>query len=349
MRSRLSIILVAALLAGLALLWLAGPKQRRETGQAPQADSVPPALTTEQVAGMSETNSGLRSSRLSNPIRPESSFLYNLWKRPITFYGKVIGQDDNPVDKVDVHFAWTDTSPNGRSETNSWTDTNGLFQLSGVTGRMLSVDVNKPGYYKFKDNQTGFDYGSEYQSDPANPVIFQVRKRGPGADLVTSRYGVSPDFPISAPRDGSPVRVDLLERKVGAEGSLRISQLKPAYEQWKTASNWSVKMEIPEGGFVEAHEEFPFMAPENGYLPEVEFQFQKGQTNWSEDLVKDFYIAFGNPRRYGHLHIETSILSGVAHLTYIINPDGSRDLEPRESNPSPRRVPPPGVREVFPH
>lgn len=62
--------------------------------------------------------------------------------------------------------------------------------------------------------------------DPNNPVIFHFRKKGEGVDLITSQYGVQPYLGVSAPRDGSPVRVDFFDRKVGQGGQLEISQRK---------------------------------------------------------------------------------------------------------------------------
>jgi hypothetical protein len=61
----------------------------------------------------------------------------------------------------------------------------------------------------------------------------------------------------------------------------------------------------------------------------LEFNYQKDQPDWTEDLKKDYYIKFGNPPLYGRLHLETGISYGGATLTYGINPDGSRNLEPK--------------------
>jgi hypothetical protein len=58
----------------------------------------------------------------------------------------------------------------------------------------------------------------------------------------------------------------------------------------------------------------------------VEFKFQKGDANWTERLDKTFYIAFGNPRKYGRIHVETTMTTGTI-LEYAVNPDGSRNLE----------------------
>ena len=125
--------------------------------------------------------------------RIENAPMTQLWKTPITFHGRVIDQNTNPVPDAKIHFAWTDLSPNGTSETNTQSDVNGLFALSGVTGRGLSVYVSKPGYYLSKRSPTSFDYGDGYQPD-GNPVEFILRKQGLGVDLITSRYGVTPEW-----------------------------------------------------------------------------------------------------------------------------------------------------------
>ena len=105
-------------------------------------------------------------------------------------------------------------------------------------------------------------------------------------------------------------------------------------------------MSIPSGGFIEQNEEFPFEAPESGYKPMVEFDFRVGETNWSQSLHKSYYIVFGQPPRYGRIDVQTGIYRGVS-LSYAINADGTRNLEPRETAAS-RRELPPGVSEYIP-
>ena len=80
---------------------------------------------------------------------------------------------------------------------------------------------------------------------------------------------------------------------------------------------------------MEDGDEFPFEAPEEGYRPKVEFDFQQGQLDWTINLKKDYYIKFGNPPQYGRLHLETAIDTDGTRLTYAINPTGSRNLEPK--------------------
>ena len=80
-------------------------------------------------------------------------------------------------------------------------------------------------------------------------------------------------------------------------------------------------------GFIENEDEFPFEAPESGYQPVLQFEFQKEQPGWTTGLQKDYYIKFGVPPRYGRLHLDTSIAMQGARLTYAFNPTGSRYLE----------------------
>jgi hypothetical protein len=61
----------------------------------------------------------------------------------------------------------------------------------------------------------------------------------------------------------------------------------------------------------------------------VEFNFQKSQPDWIENLKTNYYVKYGNPPRYGRLEVETSVSYGGAILIYAINPDGSQNLEPK--------------------
>lgn len=106
-----------------------------------------------------------------------------------------------------------------------------------------------------------------------------------------------------------------------------LSQIKPEFKEWKQATEWSFRMEIPDGGFVEQNDESPLEAPEDGYQSAIDFKFQKNDPNWAKDLDKNYYIKFGNPARYGRLRLKTSISMGGAILTHAINPTGSRNLE----------------------
>jgi hypothetical protein len=254
---------------------------------------------------------------------------------PIHFYGKVLDENNQPVPGASAHFEWEGFLTRGRASLDLPSDQTGCFTLTNQSGTQLYVSIGKEGYYTSRRNgavglfKYAVSYGDPFRPDPNHPVLYYLRKKGEGAwSLVTSQYGVRNDYWVKAPLDGTGVSVNLLERKTGS-GPLEISQVKPEYANWKTATAWSFSMKIPGGGFIEENDEFPFHPPESGYQPEIGFKFQKGATNWTTDVRKDYYIKFGNPALYGRLRLETSISTSSAMLIYVINPDGSRNLEPK--------------------
>lgn len=256
--------------------------------------------------------------------RNQSAKMATQDQHPIVFYGQTVDESNQPVAGVNIHLSLN----GGGLEKDLQSDASGSFSFYDAVGKTLVVDVYKDGYYNSKSNRMVFDY-TTYQPNLLRPEVFHLQKKGFGSALITSQYGMAKDFPISIQRDGTSVQVNLLTRAFGQDGQLIVSQTKPPYENWKTATAWSFKMEIPDGGFVEENDEFPFEAPESGYKSVIEFKFQQGQPDWTTDVLRDYYIKFGNPPRYGHLHIDTSIDMTGARLTYAINPDGSRNLEPK--------------------
>jgi hypothetical protein len=253
------------------------------------------------------------------------------WQKPIDFYGKVIDQNSNSVVGASVRFRWADMTENVVSNASTTeSDAGGLFSLHGKLGRSLDVWVSKEGYYASHEGYKGFLFslGNDiYTPDPFNPVIFNLRKKGQGAALITSKNGMSPSLGLRVPTNGNLIRVDLLQKQVSPSGQLEISQIKPP---WKEATDWSFSMSIPSGGFVENNDDFQFDAPATNYQPDVQFHFSQAQPNWTTHLIKQYYIAIGQPPNFGWLRVETDLSQQTVFLTYAINPSGSPDLEPSQ-------------------
>lgn len=251
------------------------------------------------------------------------------WQAPIEFYGRVLDESNAPVSGARIRFSWTDlTADEHRRMSATESDGVGLFSLRHAQGASLTVWVSKDGYYAAGGGQKGFSYaltGAKFFPDPQNPVVFFLRKKGQGVELITSANGVRQNLGIRVPKDGAPVRVDFFQKQATSTGQLEIRQNKPP---WREAAEWSFRISIPDGGFVENGDEFQFEAPESNYQPTVEYHFTKGETNWTTQVVKQFYIAFGQPRKYGWLRIESNLGQETVILTYAINPSGSRNLEP---------------------
>jgi hypothetical protein len=276
-------------------------------------------------------NPGRSSGHTRETVTPEElqQRILAEWQRPIDFYGKVIDENSNTVAGATIGFQWVETpSQEGTRTTNTSSDTQGLFFLHDKHGPSLDVWVSKDGYYSSHNGQWGFSYShnnEKYVADPANPVIFLLHKKGQGANLITSVNGMRPSVWVRVPKDNSIVAVDLLKKQVSATGQLEISQNKPPLQG---ARNWSFRLSIPTGGLLENQDEFQFEAPTANYQTTLDYEFSKDETNWTAQVTKQFYIVFGQPRKYGWLRIESNLAQETVSLTYAINPTGSKNLEP---------------------
>lgn len=251
-------------------------------------------------------------------------------QKPFAFYGKVVDENTQAVAGATIHLILSTTLSNdGVMDVDRSSDDQGRFSLTDKTGSSVSVSVWKSGYYTVGSrNQSELDTTGG-GSTKEHPTIFFLKKKGEGVDLITSQYGVRSSFDAKMPRDGTLVRVDLLNRRISGDGQIQLSQIKPPYASWKKATAWSFQMEIPDGGFVEQNDEFPFEAPKIGYKSKITFDFKASQPDWKTSLKKSYYIVFGNPPRFGRIDFETDIMGGGATISYVINPDGSRNLEPK--------------------
>ena len=344
MHQRVLCILAIAVAAIISLLWWHGRKaslngNRTSISNSSSASALRLGKTNSELpkhdlpSQLSAGKKTLSTVTIEEYVRRSIADRQYDWKQPINFYGKVIDESGAVVASANVHCEWNDISVKGTSDADLISDSNGLFSLRDQRGKRLYVDVSKNGYYSSSDARSAtFEYANPadglFTPEPNSPVVFHLRKKGVGVELISSQYGVKPHFGITVPLDGTPVQADLLERKVG-QGELTLSQVKPDYKHWKQATNWSFRMDLPSGGFVVQNEEFPFTAPEEGYQPVLEFNFHREQPDWKINLQNNYYIKFGNPPRYGWIHLETSIDMAGARLTYVINPDGSRNLEPK--------------------
>ena len=245
------------------------------------------------------------------------------WKVPIQFYGKVV--DEN-------HFQWTDLS-HGNSEADSVPDGQGNFSLAGVQGKRLLVRVTKPGYYASNSNEGSFEFANPfeeiyYRPSNAKPVLFHLRKKGEGAQLIKK------SIQVVLPGDGNGANVDFSTGKISASGQLEVHAWKP----WPPRPllphyDWKVTFAVPDGGLVEAPEQFAHEAPEAGYKPSFEFDMPADAGDgWRIEVEKTFYFSYGQPRRFGRLNFRTDGHSRYIFINYVFNPSGSRNLEEASNN-----------------
>jgi hypothetical protein len=238
-------------------------------------------------------------------------------KMPIEFYGKVVDEKGQPVVGAAVKFVWTDLSSEGASKRETKSDGSGLFELRGVRGKNLGVEIGKEGYYTGLQKQYGFEYAffsdeHFYDPDPKTPVLFYLRKKGEAEPLIYREQEVK----VSA---GSRVKVS-----IGGQAQLVFALMS---NQHPRRGRWEAEVTIEGGGFVPATEEFIVEAPTTGYQPTMTIgpQTPKPPT-WQLYQGGSFYLKMGE--NYGRLDIEMIPGNDWFRMKTWINPKrGSRSLE----------------------
>ena len=260
--------------------------------------------------------------------------------------GEGEGQRANPVAGAHVDFHCNDLSPSGTSYYQTETDTNGLFWITGIKGKLLGVKVRKEGYYSCLPFGTNFFYSGENENFVPHadaPIVFHLKKKSPGVPLVSLKQN------YRVPRDGTPLGVDLTTGKatIGGSGDLVVQcwtedEGKPSGAKY----DWRCRI-APSGGFVATEEQFPFTAPEQGYIPAAEIEMHADRSDWKSDATLKFYYRLADGQ-YGRMTF--SMIAGGHHFCIIdslLNPSASRNLEPLRAEPKGPTLPP-GVTEVIP-
>lgn len=263
-----------------------------------------------------------------------------LWNNKGGFYGKVVDDDNQPVAGARIQFEWSgigavlalihNASDRGvHAETSS--NRNGLFSLTRtLNAGGLLVHVEKAGYYTVERGGAAvpFEYADPSASDyykpkASKPVIFHLRKKGAGAKLINKAVDLS--LPAN-----KTARLDLIVGHITPDGSLQIQPNKPDRQAMRGRYAWSVTLSMTDGGLIETNDQFPFLAPENGYVSTMVMDMTdtSGPT-WRNSLTKSYYFYFSSTNTYGRMTVYT--LGGTSHvyLDYLYNPTpGDHNLEP---------------------
>ncbi len=260
--------------------------------------------------------------------------------QPIEFYGKAVDQYGKPVVDAEVMGnVQVFYEHNEREEKHpTKTDLNGDFHLGGFKGQNMGVSIQKPGYdqYVKPGANTYFIYSlmwkeeKRHKPDPNHPVIFPMwRQTGPEWLIQYHKNNY-------IPFDGSPAEIKLLTgEKVDHGGDLRVRvRGAPNAANLSTAFDWTTKIEMINGGFLECADQFPYFAPESGYKSVIDVNMPMTSTNWSSEFTGNFYVKLQDGK-YGRMNLKVSPIYGLNgippmggfHFDIWLNPTGSRNLE----------------------
>jgi hypothetical protein len=248
--------------------------------------------------------------------------------QPQSFYGKTIDQNGNPIAGVEVTgniVMMGGLGDNAKNQTyKTQSDSEGFFEFAEKRGWQLNVIVKKEGYLMGAHGE-GYKGPRGKETTPDNRALLTLWKlRGPET-LISSEI----DAHIS--HDGTPVVFDMTSGKQSPNGDFRVvlSQYPLEVEKGWERFDWSIKMEILNGGLVEEDDAYPFWAPTDGYQPTFEFSESTNAVKWLGGLQKKFYIKTAQGQ-YGRMQFK--IFPGRSptglQANFTINPSGSQNLEP---------------------
>lgn len=257
----------------------------------------------------------------------------------INFYGKIIDQNENPIEGVtitaeissynDRFMTTTDSNQRSREKIKSITDETGSFSLTGLTGMTLTLEkFTKEGFKPSMRNRTfSYHVNEKGSTDPNNPTVYTMwKQKGETEGLIKMEktYRFKP---------GNEITVDLLSskaRKGIANGDFYVQINRPEDATSKKPFNWNIKIRAANGGILDTDDLFLYEAPIDGYKDTFDLEIKKEDSNWRSSLNKQFYLKSRNGEVYSSLKVEfiPRYNGNVAiRLKWLTNPNGSRNLE----------------------
>ncbi|MBL9136735.1 MAG: hypothetical protein JNK85_12735, partial [Verrucomicrobiales bacterium] len=122
-----------------------------------------------------------------------------LWRTPIVYFGKIVDENRCPIAGVRITYEASSVDEGLRVEVRNegtvTSDGEGIFEISGIMGRNLSLELFHPLYYVGESNSNGIDYAGELRSGNKVPdskeraTIFVMQRKGTPVALIHRRGG----------------------------------------------------------------------------------------------------------------------------------------------------------------
>lgn len=263
----------------------------------------------------------------------------------IDFYGKVLDEQDQPVEGVNVSIHLRQFAPLGPpyfqriAEFSMKSDIQGCFSLVGQRGSDLYIEsMTKKGYeYSKKDTTSrSYDYPRGIHGlpspDPKNPFVFLLRKKGEQTFVVRGGAG----FEFQNEDSGSQLGLDLIVgthikekdfEKPALNGNTLFCDLKAKATFDVKKKTWTIILSPggPDAGVL-VSDQILYQAPMEGYKPSATFVVESRKFL----TAKHLYVRSRTPAIYTRIDLEDSPMTDkFVHLggPAYINPYGDRNLE----------------------
>jgi hypothetical protein len=314
--------------AVLLLVWFGRRPSSTDVSQS-ASEPTPSYIATPEVSPAPGSN-GPRQAPLAD-VTPVTDLkrreeLNKLESTPISFYGRVVDENNQPVRGAQTSYTVHHLTLSGNAATvGPRTDLEGRFEVH-TNGPKITVSVSHPNYYVQKESEREVDYsgrtgGTTDIATRERPLLFHLRRKGEAEPLV---HGRSQN--IHLPLDGQPTEV--LLRHVGGPKvtiALKSTSAQLPRNEFRRF-DWSISISVAGGGLIERSDSLDFEAPASGYLPTVDIQMPAQLANWDSHVEKQYFL-YSPDRTYSRVTFEVSGRTGIGRLEWFLNPSGSRNLE----------------------
>jgi hypothetical protein len=270
------------------------------------------------------------------------------------FYAKVRDEKGQPVAGAVVEIQVRRSEQTiGREDLKASSDAQGLIKLPGLTLGLWPVcGPDKRGYLGDPAFTHYISFGvpgaGNQGMSAADAEVWRLwKKKGPPQPVVSALIAVE------CPPDGTPVSVNLLRSApragvplgspglpAGKPADLKVSITRAPEDKFTVRKPWNFSVEAPSGGLAETADSLMYLAPEGGYRPRVGVTGQRGA-----EVTRRVFLKTRDGSMYGGLVLTISAISdgaepdslnaveqyhpsGEIQINYVLNPTGSRSLEP---------------------
>jgi hypothetical protein len=296
MNYRWLIVFAAVAIAVLfAVWWLpASQQQKVEPLRSVQASPSPtpstPVVQNPSPATPVPTNA---APFVNAPDVPQQQRFLAIFNTPISFYGRVVNENGLPVPGAVAKMRAADKPWANGTQHERLSDENGFFEITGINGAELFVEVVKEGYHQTEASRKSVRYAGPPSSTTVSvptqdaPTLFVLKQKGAPASLIHIS-----ERPIKVPKNGSPLEVSLKTGRAVARGQGDL-QVEVWTEDGRRDSEgrypWRCRLSVSGGGLLERTDPQTFEAPAEGYLPTIELASSEQQ--WSSRSESHYFVA----------------------------------------------------------
>src|SRR6266550_951414 len=298
MRDRVRFTVIGSLLVAVILIWswLRGSHKFIDTQRdvtSTVASTAPPSQANSSITPKKQVSRNAQHDELHR--KKSVAKIVSALATPITFYGRVIDQNGDPVVNATVNYTALDKFDQSGSKYQS--ESNASFAY-GI----------------------GPDSTRKEQPTENDPAVFVLQKKGVSEPLIQAEGGQ-----IDVPRTGEPLTIDLTTGRPG-RGDLQI-------ETWVGDSSqrrfdWRYRLSVSGGGLAERKGQFDFEAPADNYQTSIDVNMSANSEQWSARPTKEYFAKLPDGR---YARFSVKFYAGdrnfIVFESYLNPRPGSRNLE----------------------